>query len=250
MSTSGSSCSPASPWRRWERHPSCRWQEVSRKERPGSLCRVPERRRFDRSRSMVGEIAKRKGSRVMRKLSLLILGAAGRRRRCHDGVADHVAVFDERGRSVCRHVSAAQPFRRRFRENPYGLCREAGGIQADRIGDQRHADLARSSFELHGRQELPRHAGPDPRRIRRPRHRGHDGGRPRQGRHPHRRYARLARRHPRQRRDHPDQRRSGSGPQPQPGRRQDARPDQLRRSPSKSSARKPRTRSRSSSPAR
>jgi hypothetical protein len=62
--------------------------------------------------------------------------------------------------------------------------------QADRGRHQRHADGARSAFELHGRQELPRHAGADARRVRRPRHRGHDGGRARQGRVADRRHAR------------------------------------------------------------
>ena len=35
-----------------------------------------------------------------------------------------------------------------------------------------------SGFQLHGYQELPRHAGADPRRVWRPRHRGDHGGRP------------------------------------------------------------------------
>ena len=30
------------------------------------------------------------------------------------------------------------------------------------IRDQRHAERSRSAFQLHGRQELPRHAGADP----------------------------------------------------------------------------------------
>ena len=95
------------------------------------------------------------------------------------------------------------------------------------VGHQRHADLARSAFELHGPEELPRHAGADARRVRRPRHRGHDGGRPRQGRDPDRRDAGGPRRPPRQRRHHAYRRRAGAGPDAQPGGRQDARPDQL-----------------------
>ena len=58
------------------------------------------------------------------------------------------------------------------------------------VGDQRHADLARSPFELSEHEELQRHEGPDPRRVRRARDRGVDGERARQGGVADRRYAR------------------------------------------------------------
>ena len=140
---------------------------------------------------------------------------------------DPPPLGDERGRGLRRDLPPAQPVRRRLREGPHRLRREARRGEADRGGHQRHADLARSAFELHGRQELPRHAGPDPRRVRRPRHRGHDGGRPDQGRHPDRRHAGRQGRHPGERRHHADRRRPGPGPDPEPGGRQDARPGQL-----------------------
>ena len=123
-----------------------------------------------------------------------------------------------------RHLSAAQPVRRRVRARARRLCREAGRRQADRIGDQRHAGRPRSAFQLHGLQELPRHAGADPRRVRRARHRGHHGGRPDQGRGADRRDAGGQGRHHGQRHHHPSRRRAGAGPHPQPGGREDARP--------------------------
>src|SRR6185437_12494815 len=67
------------------------------------------------------------------------------------------------------HLSRARSLRRSVRANPRRLCR--GGLRpaADRGGDQRHAEFARPAFELHERQELPRHAGAGARRVRWPR---------------------------------------------------------------------------------
>ena len=132
----------------------------------------------------------------------------------------------ERARRDLGHLSPAQSVRRCVRAGAQRLCREAGRQQAGRIRDQRHADRSRSAFQLHGRQELPRHAGADPRRVRRARHRSHDGRRPDQGGLADRRYARLQGRHHGQRHHHQSRRRSGAGPHPQPGRREDARPGQ------------------------
>ena len=61
------------------------------------------------------------------------------------------------------------------------------------VGDQRHAHRARSAFELPERQELPGHAGADPRQVRRPRHRSHHGRRHDQGDLADRRHARPPR---------------------------------------------------------
>ena len=163
----------------------------------------------------------------MRKTSLILLGAAAGAALTLISTQPRI-VFDgasaQGGRR--RHLSAAQPVRRRVRAGARRLRREARRRQAGRIGDQRHADRARSAFELHGRQELPRHAGADPRRVRRPRHRGHDGRRPDQGRGADRRDARRQGRHHGQRHHHPSRRRAGAGPHPQPGGREDARPGQ------------------------
>ena len=100
-------------------------------------------------------------------------------------------------------------------------------VEADRGRDQRHAHFARPAFELHGRQGVPRHAGPDEGRIRRPRHRGDAGGRAGQGRDADRRYAcrqggRDVRRHHQR-----DRRPVDAGPDARSGGRQDARLDQL-----------------------
>ena len=138
--------------------------------------------------------------------------------------AAHRVRRRERASGGRRHLPAAQPVRRRVRAGARRLRREARRRQAGRIRDQRHAGRARSAFELHGRQELPRHAGADPRRVRRPRHRGHHGGRPDQGGGADRRDARRQGRRHGQRHHHPSRRRAGAGPHPQPGGREDARP--------------------------
>ena len=132
----------------------------------------------------------------------------------------------ERAGGGLRHLPAAQAVRRRVRAGALRLRREARRRQAGQIGDQRHAGGARSAFELHGRQELPRHAGADPRRVRRARHRGHHGRRPDQGRGADRRDAGGQGRRHGQRHHHPSRRRAGAGPDAQPGGREDARPGQ------------------------
>src|SRR5215472_6186137 len=96
----------------------------------------------------------------------------GRRSRDADrNPAPHRARWGACTNDRRRHISPAQLVRRRVRAAPGRLCGEARRQQADRISDQRHAGRARSALELHGFQELPRHAGADPRRVRRPRHR-------------------------------------------------------------------------------
>ena len=122
--------------------------------------------------------------------------------------AGHLRRHERQGGRFRRHLSPSQPVRRRVRARALRLCREAGRQQARRNRDQRHAGRARSAFELHGRQELPRHADPDPRRIRRARHRGHDGRRPREGGGADRRDARRQGRHAGQRHHHPSRRRA------------------------------------------
>ena len=153
-----------------------------------------------------------------------------RRHRCGtDAVRDPASLHAdgiERARRDLGHLSPAQSVRRRVRARAQRLCREARRQQAGRIRHQRHAVRPRSAFELHGRQELPRHAGADPRRIRRARHRGHDGRRPDQGGLADRRHAGIEGRHHGQRHHHQSRRRSRAGPHPQPGRREDARAGQ------------------------
>ena len=158
----------------------------------------------------------------MRKTFLILLSAASGA--VLTLLATQPPLFDQRQGCGRRHLPAAQPVRRRVRARALRLRREAGRQQADRIGDQRHAGRARSAFELHGPQELPRHAGADPRRVRRPRHRGHDGGRPDQGRGADRRHARRQGRRDGERHHHQARRGAGAGPHPQPGGREDARP--------------------------
>ena len=95
----------------------------------------------------------------MRKTSIVLLSAAA-------GAALTLLVTQPRvdaDRLDCacrglRHLPPAQSVRRRVRAGAQRLCREAERFQAGRIGDQRHAGRPRSAFELHGRQELPRHA--------------------------------------------------------------------------------------------
>ena len=149
-----------------------------------------------------------------------------RHRRGTDAVRDPAACRAdgiERARRDLGHLSPAQSVRRRVRTGPQRLRREARRQQAGRIRHQRHADRPRSAFQLHGRQELPRHAGADPRRVRRARHRSHDGRRPDQGGLADRRYAGVQGRHHGQRHHHQSRRRSRAGPDPQSGRREDAR---------------------------
>ena len=173
---------------------------------------------------MVGSWRRRKGSRMMmRKTSLILLGAAAGAAMTLLATQPHMLGRRQRQGGGGRHLPAAQSVRRRVRARARRLRREAGRLKADRIRDQRHAGRARSAFELHGSQELPRHAGADPRRIRRPRHRGHHGRRPDQGGGADRRDARRQGRHPRQRHHHQARRRPGAGHDAQPGGREDAR---------------------------
>ena len=125
-------------------------------------------------------------------------------------------------------LQAAQPVRRRVRARARRICRRRQRRHAGRVGDQRHADLARSAFELSEHEELQRHEGADPRRVRRARDRGVDGERARQGGLADRRYAGGPRRAEARRSDHPSRRRSGPGDDPAGGGREDARPDQQR----------------------
>ena len=69
-----------------------------------------------------------------------------------------------------------------------------------------------------------RHAGADPRRVRRTWHRGHDGRRPGEGGRSDRRYARRQSRRDGQRHHHQARRRAGARPDAQSGGREDARP--------------------------
>ncbi len=216
----------------------------------GALRRVPQGRDTRRSRPLVGRNRRRKGSRMMRKTSLILLGAAAGAALTLIATQPRIVfVGASAQRGGRRHLPAAQPVRRRVRAGARRLRREARRRQAGRIGDQRHADRARSAFELHGPQELPRHAGADPRRVRRPRHRGHDGGRPDQGGGADRRDAGRQGRHPGQRHHHPSRRRAGAGPDAEPGGREDARPGATPRSSSRSCARARTSRSRCRSPA-
>ena len=122
-----------------------------RRQPTGTICGVPQGRSPRRSRPMVGRKRRRKGSRMMRKTSLILLGAAA-------GAALTLVATQPRIVSIGssaqgggrRHLPAAQPVRRRVRARARRLRREAGRRQARRIRDQRHAGRARSAFELHG----------------------------------------------------------------------------------------------------
>ena len=110
----------------------------------------------------------------------------------------------------------------------YGLCRRRHRRHAGRGCDQRHADLARPALEFSEREELHRHEGADPRRVRRARHRGVDGERPRQGRVADRRHAGRQCRAEAGRPDHPSRRQPGAGPDLAGSGREDARAGQQR----------------------
>src|SRR5919198_2955644 len=88
----------------------------------------------------------------------------GRRSRDADrNPAPHRARWGTRTSGRRRYLPAVEPVRRCLRTGAGGLCGEARRQQADRVGHQRHAGRARSAFELHGFQELPRDPGADPR---------------------------------------------------------------------------------------
>ena len=163
----------------------------------------------------------------MRKTSLVLLSAAA-------GAAVTLFVTQpradadrlERARRRLRHLSPAQPVRRRVRARAHRLCREAGRQQAGRIRDQRHAAPASIRIRATWTPRASATCSADPRRVRRPRHRGHDGRRPDQGGLADRRHAGVEGRHPGQRHHHQSRRRSRAGPDAQPGGREDARSGQ------------------------
>ena len=163
----------------------------------------------------------------MRKTSVVLLSAA-------TGAA--LTLFVTQPRSVLMGSSARAATSDTYRQlNLFGdVFERVRSDYVEKPDDSKLVESAisgmltgpRSAFELHGRQELPRHAGADPRRIRRPRHRSHDGRRPDQGGLADRRHAGVQGRHHGQRHHHQSRRRSRAGPHPQPGRREDARPGQ------------------------
>ena len=163
---------------------------------------------------------------MIRKASLLLAGVALGAIVAVTATQTRFLSGSEANRGLGRHLSRAQPVRRRVRTGPRRLRRGAGRERADRIGDQRHARRARPPFELPEPQELQGHAGPDQRQVRRSRDRGDHGGGGDQGRLPDRRHARLARRHPRRRSDHRARRRAHRRPQPERRGREDARAGQ------------------------
>ena len=170
---------------------------------------------------------RREGSRMMRKTSLVLLGAAAgaaltlvlsQPRVMFVGAAAKAAVSD-----TYRQLNLFGDVFERVRSDYVEKPDDGKLIE---FGHQRHADRARSAFELHGSEELQGHADPDAGRVRRPRHRGHHGGRPGEGRRADRRDAgRQGRRHG-ERHHHPSRRRAGPGSHPQPGGREDARAGQ------------------------
>ncbi len=128
----------------------------------------------------------------MRKLSILMLGVA-------IGAGTVTLATQSRLLSTTAAVAAASDTYRQL--NLFGDVFEK--IRSDYVEKPDEAKLIEtaingmlSGLDPHSSymdaEELPRHAGADPRRVRWPRHRGHDGGRRHQGRHPDRRHAGLA----------------------------------------------------------
>ncbi len=144
------------------------------------------------------------------------------------GAADDAGNPGRRPGRQLRHLSPAQPVRRRVRARARRLCRQGLGREADRECRQRHAVVSRPAFELPQRQELPRHAGADARRVRRARHRSHDGERLRQGGDADRRHAGLQGRPEAGRPDRRARQAPGAGHVAERGGREDARTRQLR----------------------
>ena len=101
---------------------------------------------------------------MMRKTSVILLSAA-------TGAA--LTLFVTQPRAVFMGSSARAATSDTYRQlNLFGdvfervrsdYVEKPDDTQADRVRHQRHAHRPRSAFELHGRQELPRHAGADPR---------------------------------------------------------------------------------------
>ena len=193
----------------------------------GSLRRVPERRYTSRSQPVVGGKQRRKGSRMMRKTFLMLLGAAS-------GAALTLMVTQPRLVPIAFGSSAKAAAADTYRQlNLFGDVFER--VRADYVEKPDDSKLIESAIngmlaglDPHSSymepKSVPRHAGADPRRVRRARHRGHDGGRPDQGRGPDRRHARRQGRRHGQRHHHQARRGAGAGPDPEPGGREDARP--------------------------
>ena len=109
---------------------------------------------------------------MMRKTSLILLGAAAgvavtlvttQPRLLLEGARAQAAAAADTYRQLSLFGDVFERVRADYVEKP-----DDGKLIE--FGDQRHAGRARSAFELHGYQELPRHAGADPRRVRRARH--------------------------------------------------------------------------------
>ena len=158
------------------------------------------------------------------------------RRRGDAGGAADARLPQPRQGGGLGHVPPAEPVRRRVRQDPQRLRGKARQVQAHRGRDQRHAVFARPTLELHGREGVQGHAGPDQGRVRRPRHRGDPGGRPDQGRDPDRRHACGQGRHHVGRHHHRHRRHADAGADPRSGGREDARGRSTRPSSSRSSA--------------
>src|SRR6478672_5866049 len=86
------------------------------------------------------------------------------------GSAAHYARGRNRQSGGSGYVPPAQSVWRRVRARARRLRRETRRRKTDRNRDQRNARRPRSALELHGLQELPRHASADARRVRRSRH--------------------------------------------------------------------------------
>ena len=163
---------------------------------------------------------------MMRKTSLILLGAAAGAAMTLLAMQPHA----DHDRARRAQAAAADTYRQL---NLFGDVFER--VRADYVEKPDDSKLIETAINgmLAGldphssymdAEELPRHAGADPRRIRRARHRGHHGRRPDQGGRADRRHARRQGRRHGQRHHHPARRRAGAGPDPQPGGREDARP--------------------------
>src|SRR4030081_1396351 len=109
---------------------------------------------------------------MMRKTSVILLSAA-------TGAA--LTLFVTQPRAVMMGSSARAATSDTYRQlNLFGDVFER--VRSDYVEKPDDSKLVESAFQLQGRQEFPRHAGADPRGIRRARHRSHDGRRADQGR--------------------------------------------------------------------
>ena len=183
-------------------------ENVVQGEQPGLLHKRAEVAGMARpSRSPTGG-TRGQGARLMPRFALKLSMVAGAAfvAGVAVGPATSVVVAQSGSSDTFR---SAQAVRRRLRAGARGVCRGGHRREADRVRHQRHALVARSAFELSRHRALPRHAGADPRRVRRARHRGHDGERPGQGRLADRRHAGGPGRHRGRRLHHPHRRRAG-----------------------------------------